>query len=429
MDYYGIGYLRDKLVKKQERVKLRYKYYECKDSAHDESQMVPVWLRHAYIPTLGWCTKAVDSLSDRLVFKGFEGDTDILNCMAIYGANNGSILFDSAIREALIASCSFIAITHGKEEKDLPRMSVVTARDATGIMDEQSGFLKEGYAVLERGKGDKVILEAYYTAEQTEYRRFTNRGEEITIEQNPAGIPLLVPVVYRPDSTRPFGHSRISRACMYYQRYAANTMRRSEVSAEFYSFPQRYASGIDPDAEPLDSWKATLSTMLTFTKDEDGDHPTLGNFTQQSMTPYLDQLKTAASMFAGETGLTLDDLGFPSDIPSSAEAIKSAHETLRLMVVSAQTSFGSAFIHAGYLAACLRDKNVWLSSLMEAMVPLWKPAFDVDASTLGAVGDSVLKLNQAVPNMLDRDAIYKLTGIEPSEAVEVEEQTEEVLNE
>ena len=88
-----------------------------------------------------------------------------------------------------------------------------------------------------------------------------------------------------------------------------------------------------------------------------------------------------------------------------------------------------AFTHAGYVAACLRDGIDYAKSIMEAMIPLWKPAFDVDASTLGAVGDSVLKLNQAVPGLLDNDAIYKLTGIEPTEAVEVEEATEEVLNE
>ena len=426
MDYFGVPYLRMKLERKQDRVKLRYRYYEMKDHHTDKARMLPVWLDGSYEATLGWCTKAVDSLADRLVFKGFAGDTDYVNSMAIFEANNGSVLFGAAIREALIASCSFIAITHGKEPGDLPRLSVITARDATGIMDEQTGFLKEGYAVLERDKDDKPIREAYYTAEHTEY---SERGKTTVIEENPTGIPLLIPVVYKPDSTRPFGHSRISRACMYYQSYAANTMRRSEVSAEFYSFPQRYASGTDPEADPIDSWKATISTMLSFTKDEDGDRPTLGSFTQQSMTPFLDQLKTAASMFAGETGLTMDDLGFPSDIPSSAEAIKSAHESLRVMIVAAQTYFGQAFIRAGWLAAKLRDGIDYLPTVMEDMSPLWKPAFDVDASTLGAVGDSVLKLNQAVPNLLDTDAIYKLTGIEPSDAVDVEEATEEVLNE
>ena len=62
--------------------------------------------------------------------------------------------------------------------------------------------------------------------------------------------------------------------------------------------------------------------MLQLDKDEDGDSPTVGQFEQQSMAPYVEQLKMFASLFAGETGLTLDDLGFSTDNPSSVEAIK-----------------------------------------------------------------------------------------------------------
>ena len=123
-----------------------------------------------------------------------------------------------------------------------------------------------------------------------------------------APYPLLVPVIFRPDPKRPFGHSRISRACIGIQQSAMRTLKRSEVSAEFYSFPQKYVLGLSPDAEALDKWRATVSTMLQLDKDEDGDSPTVGQFEQQSMAPYVEQLKMFASLFAGETGLTLDDL-------------------------------------------------------------------------------------------------------------------------
>jgi len=71
--------------------------------------------------------------------------------------------------------------------------------------------------------------------------------------------------------------------------------------------------------------------------------------------PFTEQLKNAASGFAGETGLTLDDLGFSTDNPSSAEAIKASHETLRLAAEKAQRDFALGFLNAGYLGACLRD--------------------------------------------------------------------------
>ena len=48
------------------------------------------------------------------------------------------------------------------------------------------------------------------------------------------------------------------------------------------------------------------------------------------MTPYVEQLRMLAALFAGESGLTMEDLGFVSDNPSSSEAIKASHENLRL---------------------------------------------------------------------------------------------------
>ena len=55
-------------------------------------------------------------------------------------------------------------------------------------------------------------------------------------------------------------------------------------------------------------------------------------------------------------GLTLDDLGFVSDNPSSVEAIKASHENLRLAGRKAQRSLGAGLLNVAYVAACLRDE-------------------------------------------------------------------------
>src|SRR5699024_728576 len=60
---------------------------------------------------------------------------------------------------------------------------------------------------------------------------------------NPAGRVLVEPLVYRPDLDRPFGRSRISRPIMSITDEAVRTVLRTEVSAEFYTSPQRYVLG------------------------------------------------------------------------------------------------------------------------------------------------------------------------------------------
>lgn len=406
MELQGIDYLKKKLNSRRSRVEMRYDQYSMKHKDYDVGLTIPQEIRRRYRSVLGWSAKAVDSLADRLVFREFANDYFDVN--EIFQANNPDVFFDSAVLSALIASCSFVYISKG--EDDMPRLQVIEASNATGVIDPITGLLTEGYAVLERDENNKASVEAYFTGNQTDFYYSDKNVKNFSIE-NPTEHPLLVPIVHRPDAVRPFGRSRITRSGMYYQRYAKRTLERADVTAEFYSFPQKYVVGTDPDSDPLDSWKATVSAMLEFTKGEDGEKPTLGQFTTSSMTPFTEQLKTAAAGFAGESGLTLDDLGFASDNPSSVEAIKASHENLRLAGRKAQRCFGSGFLNVAYLAACLRDELPYVRSQFMLTKPKWEPLFEADMSTLGLIGDGIQKLNTAIPEYIDGETIRDLTGI------------------
>lgn len=405
MELKGIRYLRKKLSVKKIGVDKRYEFYDMKNKAKDFKISTPPNLYNLQ-STLGWCGKAVDALSDRLVLTGFDNDTFQIN--DIYQYNNPSVLFDSAILSALISSCCFLYVS--QDEKGNPRIQVIDGSNATGIIDPITNFLYEGYAVLERDPETKApTIEAYFTKGCTEiFRKGQQESEKVF---NNAPYPLLVPIINRPDATRPFGHSRISKACMSIQEAAMRTIKRSEISAEFYSFPQKYVTGLSEDAEAMDKWQATMSSMITFTKDDEGDKPTLGQFAQASMSPHLEQLRMFASLFAGETGLTADDLGFSTSNPSSAEAIKAAHENLRLAARKAQRTFGSGFINAGFLAACIRDGIEYDISELYSTKAIWAPIFEPDAAMLSGLGDGIIKINQSVPNYIDESKLEQLTGM------------------
>ena len=405
MEYMGIDYLRNKLSRKQSRVNLRYNYYEMKNALRDFNIVIPrEW---SFLkPVLGWCAKSVDALADRLCFREFADDNFDLN--TIFDMNSRDVFFDSSIVSACIASCCFVYIS--ADEEGYPRLQVIDGFDATGIIDTITMLLKEGYAVLDRDKKTgKPTLEAWFTAEKTVFYDLVN--ETVQSIPNPAPYPLLVPIIYRPDARRPFGHSRISRACMEIQQAALRTLKRSEVTAEFYSFPQKYVTGLSSDAELMDKWKATISSMLQFTKDEEGDHPLLGQFTTQSVAPHMDQLRVCASLFAGETGLTLDDLGFVGENPSSADAIRASHENLRVAARKAQRTFGVGFLNVGYLAACVRDDYPYLRRQFYLTKIRWEPIFEPDAAQLSGIGDAANKIQQSFPDYFTEDKLHDLTGI------------------
>lgn len=405
----GIEKLRKKLKFKRTRGLLRYEFYEEKQCARDLGISTPEGLEW-FNCVNGWCTKAVDGLADRLQFDQFENDNFMFKEM--FDQNNPDIFFDDAILSALITSCSFVYISKGAGEGRV-RFQIIDGTNATGVLDDFTKLLVEGYAVLDRDDKGNPISEAYFTPGKTEV--YTKGSDEVAIETFKCNYCALVPIIYKPDARRPFGHSRISRACMEYAKAAMRTLKRTEISAEFYSFPQKYATGLSQDAELMDSWKATMSAMLTFTKDEDGDRPTLGQFQQGSMAPHVEELKSIASMFAGETGLTLDDLGFVTSNPSSAEAIKAAHEGLRLIAAKAQRCFAVGFKNVGYIGACLRDDQAYTREEIFETRVAWRPVFEPDAATLSLIGDGVLKLNQAMQNgndYINEDRMRRLTGIE-----------------
>lgn len=401
---YGMQYLRAKLALKQPRIRTRYNHYEMKHIADDLQISTPPQLRW-WSSTLGWCAKAVDSLADRLVFREFAEDN--FNINQIFTMNNPDVLSSSAVLGALISSCDFIYISN--DEDGFPRLQVIDGMNATGTIDPITGMLTEGYAVLDRDTYGQPLIEAYFLPGRTEvYQRGSNG---VQIYQYAAPYPLLVPIIYRPDAMRPFGHSRISRACMDIADSAIRTVKRSEISAEFYSVPQKYVLGTEQDTEPLDKWSSAMSMMLEITKDSEGDIPKVGQFTQQSMTPHTEQLKMFAALFAGETGLTLEDLGFSSGNPASSEAIKASHENLRLQARAAQRSFGSGLLNAGYLAACVRDNQAYKRSQFYLTTPKWEPVFEPDVSAMSGIGDAALKLQQSFPEYFTEEKLRDLMGI------------------
>lgn len=405
----GKAYLKSKLNSKKKWVKTRYDYYDQRNLRANPSPVMPPKLARMYETKLGWCTKAVDSLANRLIFDGFENDN--FNLWEMFEYNNKDVFFDSAIRSALISACSFVYIS--ADEDDYPRLQVIDGKNATGIIDPITNLLVEGYAVLETDDRGRILCDAYFTADATEYTYYDgNRGSigGSEVIANPTGYPLLVPIIYRSDASRPFGQSRIGRDCMNLEDKARWAVTDIAVANEFTAFPQKYVLGTAEDSD-FDKVKATYTSFLEISKDSDGDHPVVGQFQQATMSPMVEAVSTYAKLFAGLTGLTTDDLGFVSENPSSAESIKAAHADLERTAAKAQDTFGSGFLNVGLVASCVRDQFHYRRRVLYETIPLWKPAFVMDNTALGSFGDAVLKINQAIPNAISAKTIERLTGI------------------
>ena len=75
-----------------------------------------------------------------------------------------------------------------KVGENIPRLQVIEASNATGILDPITGLLTEGYAILKRDELGKAVLEAYFTENETVIIDSKNKNE--TKEIYPLRIAL-----------------------------------------------------------------------------------------------------------------------------------------------------------------------------------------------------------------------------------------------
>src|SRR5690606_17512761 len=79
---------------------------------------------------------------------------------------------------------------------------------------------------------------------------------------NLLGFVSVAPLVHKYELRRPLGHSRITKASMYYADAALRTILRSEVSSEFYSAVEYWLFGADVSKfVGDDKWSAVMGRV------------------------------------------------------------------------------------------------------------------------------------------------------------------------
>ena len=307
---------------KLERNLLRTKYYDGRNELKNLSIAVPDSMA-GISEVVGWPQKSVDALADRIVFDGFVGvgddSRDPLGLDSILSDNDFDVELPQAIRSALTHSCSFLNVRSAEPEDGLRSKVSVSFRSAlyeTGLWDYARRGLSAALSITDIDRSQYAQANTIVPSELMLYMP----GYTIRIRRTQSGryhadapcntymdhVPVYL-IPYHQDLNRPFGRSRISREVMSITDTAVRTMLRMEVSAEFYSSPQRYLIGADEPPEDkngrkLTGWEATISKMLNISLNEDGQAPVIGQFTQMTMQPHTDMLRALAARMSGATG-------------------------------------------------------------------------------------------------------------------------------
>lgn len=409
------------LVAHEPSVQTKYEYYNADQGVHDFGISTPGRMVHTR-PGIGWAGRAVNTLSDRVVFDGFANDQAGMNDLfRTIGANS---VITKVKHDSFIAGCAFVAV--GDDMINGGKVLIpFTAAEATGEVDQRTGLLKWGLAVTKWGRvvsAQKKIAGILFDPE--DYMVFTPNYTAIFVSRkiskiipNTTGRTLLHPITHRASADQPLGKSRLSNTARRIIQEVSRLKRREEIAEEYYALPQRYINGLAEGAEKDTSLETAIGKIWAINKDEDGDKPDIGQLAQMSIDGFIGAKKDKARDFCAETGLTLRNLGYETGNPSSAESLVAMSDDLLLEAQNSQVEIGEQIKNIAITLRMSIDNVNTVSDILKALVPAWKPIFQVD---LGAAGDAVFKLFEAMPELKGTQMGYRMLGMSVREAEELQ---------
>jgi hypothetical protein len=379
---------------------------------------------------VNWPEVIVDSVARRLHVEGFRlgqgGGTDD-ELWRIWTANDLTGESHYAHIDTLVHGISYLAVWGNPDDPLTPIISVESAHQVTVEWDAFGSSIR---SALKRWDDGDYSFATLYTRDRV-IRYVAHKGGAWEIDQvlvNPLGAVPVVPLVNRGRLLNRTGRSELASIAPIadgINKLATDLL----VTAEFYTTPRRYATGIQiptgtPDererlqAEVAAYWeKATKGkTWLAGTGVE------FGQFPEATLDGFVQGINLLTSALAAIGGLPPDDLGLHTNNPASAEARRAAETTLILRAQEKQTAWGPAYARAMRLAVAARD-GVRLADLPQdynRMQVAWREAA---TPAIAQAMDAAVKGVQA--GIYDTEAAQEAVGMSPVERAAVKARAQE----
>lgn len=407
------------------RNELRREYYEGKVRPKTLGISIPDNVRLDV--SCSWPERAVTSLANRSIFDGFVGaDAGMLD--AAMARTRLVDKYARALPSELMHGCTFATVA--VQGDGTAQVNYHSAETASALWDNVEQSISAGLAIIDgkRSNTDSAYQPSVvniYMPDATYVLRSDGRKWSAECVPHAMGRPMMEPMIYRADVSKPFGRSRISRPVMTLTDDYLREMERIEVSAEFYTNPQRWVAGLSDDQlNDLveNKWKLVIGSIMGFTDNpQTGNAPTVGQFAQMSMEPHIKYIEALANQFSGVTSIPVSDLGVVQSTYVSAEAVQTASANLCIEAEALNRSNAAALENIARMVLAV-DGNAEYGEVE----PLDIAAHfkDPRKPSLVAQADAVLKAIQAVPKLAQSDYSLEQLGISQADIVRINSDAE-----
>ena len=352
-----------------------------------------------------WAKKAVTSVSERVRLDGFTfaGDYADGAFKRIEAANGLSNAFNRTVASELTHGCMFATV---QRIGDSTAVRMHSAETAAATWDAAAQRIGAGFVIADvkrrEWSGPKSVpvqVNLHMPRKVVVLRLVGPAKWEAEAMPTPLDRPMMEAFTFRATGTKPFGQTRITRSVRSYVDEVERTLRYMAVSGAFYAIPMMAATGLTDeayDAMIKSKWLMRVGSWFLATRDDDGNTPTVQQFSGASPQPYIDAIMTYAKLFSGSTGVPLNSLGIVQDNPSSAEAIEASREDICLAAEDCIESNRVSMRNVALMAMAV-EGNVTVDGLTDEQKTVMPHFKNPMRPSLASTADAMSKIAAAVP--------------------------------
>lgn len=407
----------------------RQSYLDCKVFVESLNIALPREIARDLRTVSTWPEKAVFSLTSRCHWDGVvapDGSEDPYGLSSILEENRFATEIGQAIASAATHGVAFLATLPGDVSAGDPSVLVLpySAMTAAALWDRRRRGISAGLLINDvdyLGRPTELILLTPQV--MVSMAPLGDQGWFVTghVEHHLGRTPMEA-LVYRGNLDRPLGRSRLTDGVLSIVDRAVRASMRMDLSSELFTAPGLLLRGVDEATfdKIKRSWSWQLGSVKGLSRDEDGDIPEVDTIPQQSMQPYVDQLRELAQELAGALSLPVSSLGIVQDNPSSADAIYAAREELVTEASDFNEANGYALNRVYRNILMLRDG--WLPDDAVRISTHWRnPA----RPSIVSQSDAMIKQIQAIPELGKTDVALEELGYTRQQIARIRAQVEQ----
>lgn len=373
-----------------------------------------------------WPRICIDPLVQRCVVDGFRmpGATDVdEELWQHWQANDLDAESPLCFLDALVYGRGYMIVGAPDIPGDSPLVTVESPLNMTMTWDPRTRRATAAYQAYEAEGVYRAVL--YLPNVTISMSRTTSEAWiiEDRDEHNFGEVPV-VRFANRMRAGDREGRSEITPAIMNTTDSACRSLLGMEIAREFYSVPHRYVLGAqesdftDAAGNPKSALEMVMTKMLAFERDEEGQAPTVGQFTAFDPSVFTKIVDEHAQLMASYTQFPPSYFGQTSTAnPASADAIRVAEAGIDRRAVQVQNQFSDPLEQVQRLVWRFANGGAPAPVEMRRLETDW---VDARTPTPSATSDAMFKQVQMGAVPATSDVVLKRLGYSGVERARLE---------